>query len=85
MFVLAFIGEAAGNGTQAAVMAGYAANSAAVTACRLLRRPDVIGALEETRRELEERRAAPPPTPAELLQAGSAVTVADVEERANKS
>lgn len=44
-FVTAYIGEAAGNGTKAAILAGYAKKSAAVTASQLLRKPNIAAEL----------------------------------------
>lgn len=40
-----------GNGTQAAITAGYAAHSAAVTASKLLKEPKIFSAVEERRAE----------------------------------
>lgn len=44
-FVRAYAGEAAGNGAKAAVLAGYAKNSAHVTGSRLLRKANIATAL----------------------------------------
>jgi len=43
----------AGNGKKAALSAGYAAGSAAVTASRLLTRANVLAAVEEARKSLD--------------------------------
>ena len=48
-FVDAYIGEAAGNGARAAILAGYARGSAKVTASRLLTRANVRVSLEQKR------------------------------------
>lgn len=53
--------EAAGNGAKAAELAGYAKNSAKVTASRLLTKPNVKAAVEARRREIEEAAAAANP------------------------
>lgn len=47
LFVEAFMGRCKGNGTQAAIAAGYAKGSAHVTASRLLRDAKVRRAIEE--------------------------------------
>jgi phage terminase small subunit len=46
-FVHAYLGEANGNGTKAAISAGYSQRSASVIASQLLRRPDVRDAIEK--------------------------------------
>lgn len=43
------------NGTQAAIAAGYSANGAAVTACRLLKKPAVAKELERRSDEIEQK------------------------------
>ncbi|MCL4771126.1 MAG: terminase small subunit, partial [Burkholderiaceae bacterium] len=43
------------NGTQAAIRAGYSANSAAEQACDLLRNPRIKGAIEEGQRKLQAK------------------------------
>lgn len=45
-FVNAYLGEAKGNGTKAAIIAGYSEATAAQAASRMLRQPDVQKALE---------------------------------------
>lgn len=44
-FVAAFLGDAQGNGTKAAVLAGYGKSGAKVIACRLLKKPKIQAAL----------------------------------------
>lgn len=48
-FIEAYMGEAAGNGAKAAIVAGYAAGSAKVTASKLLTKPNVKQAFLERR------------------------------------
>ena len=45
-FVEAFMGKAGGNGTKAALLAGYAANGAAVQSTRLLRKAKIQAAMQ---------------------------------------
>lgn len=54
-FVRAYIGEAAGNGAKAAVLAGYAKNSAKVTASRLLTKANIRAALTVKVSKIEEQ------------------------------
>ena len=53
-FINAYLGEAAGNGVQAARLAGYSGNDNVlhVTASRLLQQPTIRTRVQETRRDL---------------------------------
>lgn len=57
-FVDAYMGAAAGNGTQAAITAGYARNSAKVTASRLLTKANVSDAIQIIRLATEKTTIA---------------------------
>jgi phage terminase small subunit len=48
-FVDAYMGEAAGNATKAALIAGYGKASAHVTGCRLLKKPKISAAVAKDR------------------------------------
>lgn len=54
-FVRAFLGEAAGNATKAAILAGYSENSAKQTASRLLTYVDVRAAIEKAQGTLARK------------------------------
>ena len=56
LFLAAFLGPAKGNGTKAAIIAGYAKNSARVTASKLLTKANIQAALAArvARRELKD-------------------------------
>jgi hypothetical protein len=51
-FVVAYTGEAQGNGTQAAIIAGYSPKSAVVQASVLLRKPNIQAAVAERQERL---------------------------------
>lgn len=59
-FVEAYTGEARGNGTKAAKMAGYSGNSAtlAVTSSQLLKSAKVIAAIEQANRDIRTQAIA---------------------------
>lgn len=57
LFVTAYIGEAAGNATQAAILAGYSAKTARQIGSELLTKPDIADAIQahdsrETKRKI---------------------------------
>jgi phage terminase small subunit len=57
-FVLAYVGRAAGNGSAAASLAGYAKKSSHVTASKLLRKPNIAAAIEKLVRSRESEELA---------------------------
>lgn len=52
-FVVAYLGDAAGNASKASILAGYAPKSAAVTGSRLLRKANIAAHLAKTRADIE--------------------------------
>ena len=52
VFVLHYVGEAKGNGAEAARLAGYAKNSARITASKLLSNPNIQKAISDRREKL---------------------------------
>lgn len=78
-FLRAFVGEAKGNATQAARLAGYRGSDATLraTASRLLRRSGIAAALEEHRRDLEAKGIL---TRDEILARLASIARGEVEE-----
>src|SRR5688572_16307968 len=56
-FVHAYVGEAAGNGAKAAIIAGYSPNGAKVTANRLLTRINVRDAVQAFQQQVAKASA----------------------------
>lgn len=54
-FVNYYLGEAAGNASEAARLAGYSAHTSGQIGSRLLKRPDVKAAIEDRQKALAER------------------------------
>lgn len=55
LFIKYYNGECNGNGTQSAIKAGYAPNSASVTAARLLAKPNVKEIVKEARQSAADK------------------------------
>jgi len=68
-FVLAFVGEAAGNQAKAAELAGYAKGSAKVTACRLMQKANVKAAIANRAANLTRQSIADAAERREILTA----------------
>jgi hypothetical protein len=54
-FVVAYTGEAQGNATQAAIIAGYSPKSARSQASELLTKPNIIAAVQERQERLTQK------------------------------
>ncbi len=71
-FVLAYVGKAAGNGAEAARLAGYSPASANVTGSRLLANPRVDAALTSARSKVSEVRTLERETVRAIAEAATA-------------
>ena len=76
-FVRAYLGEAAGNGTKAAIRAGYAKNSAHVTASQLLRKPKIAAAVATKVHKVEHETGV---TQARVVQELARIGFADIRQ-----
>lgn len=73
-FVVAFVGEAAGNATKAAILAGYRKASARFQGCRLAKRRNIAAKIATLLTEAQHAAQ-------EAHAAEEAATIADVVER----
>ena len=76
-FVEEYLIDLTGNGTQAAIRAGYAPHSARITASYLLTRPNIQAALAQRQQELRDSAAV---TPERVIQEYARLAFADMAD-----
>lgn len=77
-FINVYLGEAKGNGTKAAILAGYSEHTASVQASQLLRQPEVQAAIQKRLEKHDLRTDA-------ILQRLAKIVYAEPEEKLKAS